>query len=116
MRWTLTLCAVLLSLFGCTTVVDEQRVDAVIQRGFNTGQPYVIRTRTLQGPQGTFEQTSVLVNGISAVCRIDNLQAMMKYVAKNGFEHHVAQVRGHYAGVLEEAISTYLDWDLYRHQ
>ena len=40
---------------------------------------------------------------------------MMKYICKNGFEHHVAMVRGKWAGVLEEAITTYLDWDLYRH-
>jgi hypothetical protein len=36
-------------------------------------------------------------------------------MCKNGFEHHVAIARGHFAGVLNEAISTYLDWDLYFH-
>jgi hypothetical protein len=34
---------------------------------------------------------------------------------KNGFEHHVAVTRGHVADVLNEAITTYLGWDLYYH-
>ncbi|NJN82523.1 MAG: fucose isomerase [Caldilineaceae bacterium] len=65
--------------------------------------------------EGEFTDDPNTIQGGSAVCRIDNLQPMLKYVAKNGFEHHVAQVRGHWADVLEEAITTYLDWDLYRH-
>ncbi len=53
--------------------------------------------------------------GGSAVCRVANLQCLLDYLCKNGFEHHVAVTRGHYADVLEEAITTYLGWDLYRH-
>jgi len=53
--------------------------------------------------------------GGSAVCRVTNLQCLLDYLCKNGFEHHVAVTRGHYADVLEEAITTYLGWDLYRH-
>jgi len=40
----------------------------------------------------------------------------MKYLTKNGFEHHIAMTRGYYADVIEEAITTYLGWELYRHQ
>lgn len=72
MRWTVLATGLLLALGGCTTVVDEKRINAVIQSGFHMGQPYVIRIRTLQGPQGTFEQTSVVFRGISAVCRRDS--------------------------------------------
>lgn len=54
--------------------------------------------------------------GGSAVLRIPNLQKMMDYVCKNGFEHHVAVSRGHYAQVLQEAVESYLGWDLYDHQ
>jgi L-fucose isomerase-like protein len=66
--------------------------------------------------EGEFTDDPTSIQGGSAVCRIDNLQKMMKYICKNGFEHHVAMVRGHWADVLEEAINTYLDWNLYRHQ
>ncbi len=65
--------------------------------------------------EGVFTDDPTNIQGGSAVCRIDNLQQMMKYVCKNGFEHHVAQVRGNWANVLEEAITSYLKWDLYRH-
>ncbi|MFP4409534.1 MAG: hypothetical protein ACLFPW_13515 [Spirochaetaceae bacterium] len=41
---------------------------------------------------------------------------MMRYITREGFEHHVAMARGHFAPVLEEAIDTYLDWELYVHE
>ncbi len=66
--------------------------------------------------QGEFTDDPTNIQGGSAVCRVENLQQMMKYVCKNGFEHHVAMTRGHYADVLEEAITSYLGWDFYRHQ
>jgi L-fucose isomerase-like protein len=66
--------------------------------------------------EGEFTDDPNNIQGGSAVCRVSDLQTMMKYICKNGFEHHVAMVRGNWADVLEEAITTYLDWDLYRHQ
>ena len=53
--------------------------------------------------------------GGSAVLRIEGLQDLMDLLCKNGFEHHTAVVRGHVADVLEEALGTYLGWELYRH-
>jgi L-fucose isomerase-like protein len=60
-------------------------------------------------PVGNFQ-------GGAAVLRVPGLQRLLDYVCKNGFEHHVAVTRGHYADVLNEAITTYLDWDLYYHR
>lgn len=56
------------------------------------------------------------MDGGIAVCEVQNLQNLMKYLTKNGFEHHVGMVRGHVADILEEAIGNYLGWDLYRHE
>ncbi len=56
------------------------------------------------------------MDGGIAVCEIPNLQNLMKYMCKNGFEHHVAMVRGHVSEILEEAIGNYLGWDLYTHK
>jgi len=50
------------------------------------------------------------------VLRVGGLQMLLDYICKNGFEHHVAVTRGLVADVLEEAIETYLDWDLYYHR
>jgi L-fucose isomerase-like protein len=55
------------------------------------------------------------MDGGIAVCRVPNLQTLMKYVCKNGFEHHVGMVRGHVADILDEAIGNYLGWELYKH-
>ena len=56
------------------------------------------------------------MDGGIAVCEIPNLQALMKYMCKNGFEHHVGMVRGHVAGILEEAIGNYMGWEIYKHE
>jgi L-fucose isomerase-like protein len=53
--------------------------------------------------------------GGSAVCRVLDLQSLLDFMCKNGFEHHVAVARGHSAAVLAEAIDAYLGWDLYWH-
>lgn len=56
------------------------------------------------------------MDGGIAVCEIPNLQNLMKFMCKNGFEHHVAMVRGHVMEILEEAIENYLGWDVYKHE
>jgi len=56
------------------------------------------------------------MDGGIAVCEIPNLQDLMKYMCKNGFEHHVGMVRGHVSEILEEAIGNYLGWNVYKHQ
>ncbi len=55
------------------------------------------------------------MDGGIAICKIPRLQDLMKYMCKNGFEHHVGMVRGHVAGILEEAIGNYLGWKIYKH-
>ena len=56
------------------------------------------------------------MNGGIAVCEIPNLQTLMRFMCKNGFEHHVGMVRGHVADILEEAIGNYLGWEIYKHE
>jgi L-fucose isomerase-like protein len=51
------------------------------------------------------------MDGGIAVCQIPGLNQVMDHICKNGFEHHVAMVRGHYAGAIKEALETYLKWD-----
>jgi L-fucose isomerase-like protein len=55
------------------------------------------------------------LQGGSAVLHVENLQGLMNYLCKNGFEHHVAVTRDHVAKVLHEALTTYLGWDVYFH-
>jgi len=66
--------------------------------------------------EGVFTDDPFGMSGGIAVCRIRNLQKLMKFMCKKGFEHHVAMVRTHCAAAVAEAVSTYLEWDLYVHE
>jgi L-fucose isomerase-like protein len=65
--------------------------------------------------EGEFTNDAYGMDGGIAVTRVESLQILLKYMCKEGFEHHVAMVRGNVADVLEEAVNTYLNWDIYRH-
>ncbi|MDR2450103.1 MAG: fucose isomerase [Prevotellaceae bacterium] len=64
---------------------------------------------------GTITDDPYGMDGCIAVTKVDNLQKLMKYICKNGFEHHVAMCRDNVREVLQEAIENYLGWDLYNH-
>jgi L-fucose isomerase-like protein len=66
--------------------------------------------------EGAFTDDPFPMDGGIAVTKVQNLRTLLSFIARNGFEHHVAMVRGHHANVVEEAITTYLDWPLYRHE
>lgn len=56
------------------------------------------------------------MDGCIAVTEVENLQGLMKFICKNGFEHHVAMCRGNVVDILEEAVGNYLEWDLHIHE
>lgn len=56
------------------------------------------------------------MDGCIAVTQVPNLQKLMKYMCKNGFEHHVAMCRGNVQDIILEAIETYLGWEVYTHE
>jgi L-fucose isomerase-like protein len=49
------------------------------------------------------------------VAHIDKLQTLLKFMCKNGFEHHVAISLSSVADILYEAMDTYLGWNVYYH-
>ena len=64
---------------------------------------------------GELTNDPVDIQGGSAVCKVRNLQGLLDYMCKNGFEHHVAVTRDYCSDVVAEALDTYLGWDLYYH-
>jgi L-fucose isomerase-like protein len=46
---------------------------------------------------------------------VPDLQTLMKYICKHGFEHHVAITMGSVAAALDEAFTTYMGWENYNH-
>ncbi|RYH09402.1 L-fucose/L-arabinose isomerase family protein [Tropicimonas sp. IMCC6043] len=65
--------------------------------------------------QGEFTDDPFPMDGGIAVTRVNRLRELLGFVARNGFEHHVAMVRGHHADVVNEAITRYLRWPIYHH-
>jgi L-fucose isomerase-like protein len=65
--------------------------------------------------EGQFTDDPYDMDGGVAICEVNNLQGLMNVLCKNGFEHHVAMGRDHVAGIIDEAINSYLGWDLYWH-
>ncbi len=53
--------------------------------------------------------------GNRAVAQIDNMQGLMQYVCRNGFEHHVVMNASNTAGILKEALGNYMGWEVYQH-
>jgi L-fucose isomerase-like protein len=64
--------------------------------------------------EGEFTDDPYGMDGGIGVCRVPNLQELMKFMCKSGFEHHVGMVRSRCADVISEAVNTYLGWDLYQ--
>jgi L-fucose isomerase-like protein len=53
--------------------------------------------------------------GTRAVAHVPRLQHLLKYICRNGFEHHVVMTRSHTAHALTEALENYLGWEIYHH-
>ncbi len=65
--------------------------------------------------EGEFTDDPFPMDGGIAVSKVKDLRKLMRFVAQNGFEHHVAMVRGHHASIVDEAVTRYLKWPMYHH-
>ncbi|MBL4928342.1 L-fucose/L-arabinose isomerase family protein [Fuscibacter oryzae] len=65
--------------------------------------------------EGEFTDHPFPMDGGIAVTRVPDLRKLMRFVTQNGFEHHVAMVRGNHADVVKEAVTRYLGWPIYHH-
>jgi L-fucose isomerase-like protein len=66
--------------------------------------------------EGQFTADTFNMLGSIAVCEVPDLQRLLKFVCKQGFEHHCAMVRSHCAGIINEAATAYLGWNMYVHE
>ncbi len=64
---------------------------------------------------GMFVNDPLDTFGSRAVVEVPELQTLMRYICKNGFEHHAAMNASHSAAALTEAFETYFKWDVYQH-
>ena len=66
--------------------------------------------------EGEFTNDKLDTFGGYGVMKIANLQRLMQYVCRMGFEHHVAVNRIEKADAIAEALDNYMGWDVYRHE
>ena len=65
--------------------------------------------------EGVLTDDALETFGNRAVAKIDNLQGLMQYVCRNGFEHHVVMNASKTAAILQEAMGNYMGWEVYNH-
>ncbi|MBD3240012.1 MAG: hypothetical protein GF331_05455 [Chitinivibrionales bacterium] len=66
--------------------------------------------------EGMFTDDAYRMDGGIAVCRIHDLQSLLRFMCNEGFEHHTGMCRTHCADAIEEAYTTYMGWQTYRHR
>lgn len=66
--------------------------------------------------EGELTNDELKTFGNRAVAQIKDLQGLMHYVCRNGFEHHVVMNASKTAGILKEAFGNYMGWEVYEHQ
>jgi len=64
--------------------------------------------------EGEFTNDSLETFGGAGVVRIPEMQKLLRYICENGFEHHVAANFSTVAGMVYEATTRYLKWDVHR--
>lgn len=65
--------------------------------------------------EGKFVDDELKTVGCRAVVEVKQLESLLSYICKNGFEHHVAMNHSNCAEALYEACTTYLGVQCYRH-
>jgi L-fucose isomerase-like protein len=100
-----------LNTFG--TVVGKVRAAPMTYARFSTSDA-TGRIRGYVG-QGRFTDDPLETFGGAGVAQIPRLQDLLRYICENGFEHHVAANMSQCAGMVHEAATRYLGWEMYWH-
>jgi L-fucose isomerase-like protein len=65
--------------------------------------------------EGDFTDDPLETFGSRAVVQVPRLQELLQHICRNGFEHHAAMTGAHCAGIFADALETYLNWPVHRH-
>lgn len=66
--------------------------------------------------EGRFTDDALDTFGGYGVVEIPRFQDLLQFICRMGFEHHVAATRDTVAEAIEDALETYLGWEVYRHE
>jgi L-fucose isomerase-like protein len=65
--------------------------------------------------EGRFTDDTLETFGGYGVIEVPEFQRLLQMICRRGFEHHVAATRASVAEGVEDALATYLGWDVYLH-
>lgn len=65
--------------------------------------------------EGFFTDDPLDTFGTKAVVQVPRLPELMRYICRNGFEHHAAMTGAHCAGAVTEGLGNYLGWEILHH-
>ncbi len=65
--------------------------------------------------EGMLTNDELTTFGNRAVAQVPGLQSLLRYVCREGFEHHVVMNASRTAAILAEACETYLGWECHYH-
>ena len=66
--------------------------------------------------EGVFTGEKLDTFGGYGVFKVRNLQKLLQFICREGYEHHVAATKAVVAAGIDDALSNYLKWDVYRHE
>jgi L-fucose isomerase-like protein len=66
--------------------------------------------------QGRFTEDKLDTFGGYGVIEVPEFQRLLHFICKNGWEHHVAATKAEVAEAIEDALTTYLGWEVYHHR
>ena len=66
--------------------------------------------------EGRFTEDKLDTFGGYGVIEVPNFQKLLAFICRQGFEHHVAATKAPVAAAIEDALGTYLGWQMYRHE
>jgi L-fucose isomerase-like protein len=65
--------------------------------------------------EGQFTDDKLETFGGYGVIEVPHFQQLLQFICRQGFEHHVAATKATVAAAVEDALSTYQGWEVYRH-
>jgi len=107
------------------STIGESRTHGTVVGRTPGGQPLTfarVSTDDRQGRittyvgEGRFTDDPLRTFGARAVAEVPGLQKLMRFICRNGFEHHAAMNASRCAAIVQEAFEQYLGWDVYQHE
>ena len=96
------------------TCVGRVKAGTMSYARFSTDDRYgIIRGYT---GKGAFTNDPLDTFGGAGVSEIPQLQKLLKFICREGFEHHVAANFSDVSGSVHEAASRYMGWESYHHE